>query len=297
MLFAFDEGFRIKPGQFTKLAEEICRRKQPDRRLQVRPLQFFTQLATKFAIHADIHICIGQLRDIFHMATQREDQVHLAADALDQAPDFGQVGRHVEGAVDRPDDVDARRRPELRVARAHLAPAGTELRPQPHDGAVGGLPLVLIDRAADEALQVAALRRHAAADHLRDGSRDNDSGKVRVLRRGGATHGILGTVLRERILVEPRDDNRQFMRRQRVRVVQHRRHWQVLATDGTVDDHPQSAHGREGVDRAPIAAGPVVIEDEHAQVPTASSDLAFARRSLRCRSRKPGGSTGLFLKP
>lgn len=73
---------------------------------------------------------------------------------------------------------------------------------------------------------------------------------------------------------------------------------QVLAADWPVDHHAQPAQRGEGVDRAPIAAGTVVIEHEHGQqLPTASSAFARMARSLRCRSRKPGGSTGLPAKP
>ena len=168
VLFAFDEGFRIKPGQFTKLAEEICRRKQPDRRLQVRPLQFFTQLATKFAIHADIHIRIGQLRDIFHMATQREDQIDLTANAFNQPANFSQVGWHIESAIDGANDIHARLFAFLARTRLWPAAARTKFTPEPHDGTISGLPLILINRAADEALQVAPLRRHTTADHFGD---------------------------------------------------------------------------------------------------------------------------------
>ena len=46
---------------------------------------------------------------------------------------------------------------------------------------------------------------------------------------------------------------------------------------GPVDDHLQALDRGEGVDRAPIAAGAVVIEDQ-GHVPTLASALAAAMR-------------------
>ena len=64
----------------------------------------------------------GKLLDVVDVRAEREDQIDLAADALDQAADFGEVGRHVEGAVDRADDVDARLRAfAARLRRLRLA--------------------------------------------------------------------------------------------------------------------------------------------------------------------------------
>ena len=47
----------------------------------------------------------GDVRD---MAAEREHHIDLGADAFDQPADLGEIGGHVEDAVDRPDDVDAR---------------------------------------------------------------------------------------------------------------------------------------------------------------------------------------------
>ena len=57
------------------------------------------------------------------------------------------------------------------------------------------------------------------------------------------------------------DDDRQFVRRQRVGVMEHRGDRQILAADGTVDDDLQALDRGEDIDGAPIAARPVVVED------------------------------------
>ena len=297
VLLPLDEGLGIEAREFAELAQEVGGGEDPEGRHQVGPFEGFTQPPPEFAVHADVHVGIRQLADVLDMAAQREDQVDLAADAFDQPADLREVGGHVEGAVDRPDDVDARLLAVLAQARLDLAALRAEFGPQPVDGAVGGLPLVLVDGARDEALQVGTLRRHAAADHLGDRTGHHHGGKVGVLRRGRALHRAFGAGLAQRLLVEARHHDRQLMRRQRIRVVQHRRHRQVLAAHRPIDHHTQPAHRGECVDGAPVAPCPVVIEDEHGQVPTASSALAFAARSLRCRSRKPGGSEGLSRKP
>ena len=76
-------------------------------------------------------------------------------------------------------------------------------------------------------------------------------------------HRPFGAGLAEIFLRETRDDDGQFMGRQRVGVVENRSDGQVLAADGAVDDDLQPLDGGEDIDRAPIAAGSVVIEDEH----------------------------------
>jgi hypothetical protein len=53
------------------------------------------------------------------------------------------------------------------------------------------------------------------------------------------------------------------VRRQRVGVVQHRGDRQVLAAHRAVDDDLQALDRGEDVDRAPVAACAIVIEDEH----------------------------------
>ena len=82
------------------------------------------------------------------------------------------------------------------------------------------------------------------------------------------------------VLAQPGDHDRQFMRRQRVGVVQHGGHRQVLAADRAVDDDLQALDGAEGVDRPPVAAGAVVILDQHA-----SASFRAARTRFACANR------------
>ena len=117
VLLALDERLGIDAQQFAELAQEFRGRVQADRRLQIRPLQRLAQHPAEFAVHADVDVGIDELRNIGQMAAEREHHVDFGADALDQPADFGEVGRHVEGAVDRPDDVD----PRLDAFRARLA--------------------------------------------------------------------------------------------------------------------------------------------------------------------------------
>ena len=77
----------------------------------------------------------------------------------------------------------------------------------------------------------------------------------------GALHRPFRPVPAELLLGEAGDDDRQLVRGQGVGVVQHRRHRQVLAADRAVDDDLQALDRGEDVDRAPVAAGPVVVED------------------------------------
>ena len=91
-----------------------------------------------------------------------------------------------------------------------------------------------------------------------------------------ALHRAFGAVAAELLLAEAGDDDRQLVRRQRVGVVQHRGDRQVLAADRAVDDDLQALDRGEDVDRAPVAAGAIVIEDEH-QI-RCSSALAAAMR-------------------
>ena len=169
---------------------------------------------------------------------------------------------HVEHAIARADDVHAR----LFAGSADLlfwrdALLGAKLAPQPGHRAVGALPLIFVDRARQEALDVGAFRRHAAADHFGDRAGDDDAGQIGIERPVGAAHRAFGAVTAEFLLRQPRDHDRQLMRRQRVGVVQHRRHRQILAADRPVDDDLQALDRGEDVDGAPIAAGAVVIED------------------------------------
>ena len=235
-----------------------------DRRLQIRPVERLAKRAAEFAVQADIDVGVREPRHVLDMAAERKHHIDVGADALDQPPDFGEVRRHVEGAVDRPDDVDPRlrsRRPAALRFGADLSWA--EFAPQPVDRAVGALPLILVDGPRQEALDVGAFRGHAAADHLGDGAGDHDRWQVRIEGRVRAPHRAFGAVAARAPLPKTRDDDRQFVRRQRVGIMQHRRDRQVLATDRTVDDDLQALDRGEGVDRAPVAACAIVVEDEH----------------------------------
>src|SRR4051812_24328059 len=101
------------------------------------------------------------------MTPQRESQIDFSPDALDEAPDLGQIRRGIEVAVGRTDDVDFRP-----LACAGLLACGypprAVLSPQPVECPVGALPLILIDRARQEALDVGSFRCHSATNHLGD---------------------------------------------------------------------------------------------------------------------------------
>src|SRR5262249_4642633 len=118
-------------------------------------------------------------------------------------------------------------------------------------------------------------------------------GKVAVEHRMRAFHRLLGALLTELFLRQAGDDDRQFVRRQRVGVVQYGGDGQVFAADRPVDDDLQPLDRGEHIHRAPIATGAIVIEDQHR--PGSSSALrAFACLSswrLK-RSRKSGRSAG-----
>ena len=91
-----------------------------------------------------------------------------------------------------------------------------------------------------------------------------------------ALHRAFGAGLAEFFLAEAGHDDRQFMRRQRIGVMQHRGDRQVLAADRAVDDDLHALDGGEGVDRAPIATRAIVVEDEHQIISSALRFLAWA---------------------
>ena len=111
-----------------------------------------------------------------------------------------------------------------------------ELAPQPRHRAVGALPLVLVDRPRQESLDIRALRRHAAADHLGDGSGDDDAGEIGVEGRVGALHRAFGAVAAKLLLREAGHDDRQFMRGEGVGIVEDRGDRQVFAADRSIDN-------------------------------------------------------------
>ena len=95
----------------------------------------------------------------------------------------------------------------------------------------------------------------------------------------GARHGAFGSVLPQLFFAEARYHDRQFVRRQRIRIMEHGRHRQIFAADRPVDDHLQSLDRGEHVNGAPISAGSVVIENQHQII--ASVSRAFALASCR----------------
>ena len=235
---------------------------QTDRGLKVGPIQRLAEQAAKFSVHADVDVGVDEARHVRHMAAEREDHVNLRADAFNQPADFRQIGGHVEDAVGRPDDIDARlgaRRRRLALGRVPLLRA--ELGPQPAHRAIGALPLVLVDRARQEPLNAGAFRGHPAADHLGDRAGDDDARQVGIERLVRAAHRAFRAVAAEFFFRKAGDDDRQFVRRQRVGIMQHRRDGQVFAAHRAVDDDLKSLYRGENVNRAPIAAGPIVIED------------------------------------
>ena len=89
------------------------------------------------------------------MRAERKDHIDLGADAFDEPPDLGQVRRRIEHAVCGTDDVDAGLLAFLPFARFRIAAFRLPvLRPQPEHGAISTLPLILIDRAGQEAMNV-----------------------------------------------------------------------------------------------------------------------------------------------
>ena len=276
LFLAGDERLRVEAGELAELAQEIRCREDAHRRLQVRFAQLLAQLAAELAVQTDVDVGFGEVRYFLEVRAQREHHVHLAADPFHQAADLGEVGRHVEGAVDRADQVDPRL--GLRRARLALGLGITEFVPQPDHRALGALPLVLVDGAGDEAPEVGAFRRDAAADHFGDAAGDHHRRHRLVAGAGGAAHRPLGAGHREIVLRQTGHDDRQFVRRQRVGVMQHRGHRQVFAADRPVDHHAQALHRGEGVNRAPVAARPVMVLHQHRVRPPPRR----ARKSRSC---------------
>ena len=169
MLFLLDERLGIEREQLTEFVEELCRRMQADRGLKIRLVQrLSTKEPSKFTVHHDVDVGIDQSWNVGNVRAKRKHHVDFRPDAGDQTRQLGQIGWHVEHAVGRANDVHARRRPfgPLLFARHLLSALHAVLRPEPVQGAVRALPLILVDRPREEALNVGSLRRHAAADHF-----------------------------------------------------------------------------------------------------------------------------------
>ena len=109
-----------------------------------------------------------------------------------------------------------------------------------------------------------------------------------------ALHCALGAVAAEFLLAETRWTTMgSFVRRQRVRIVEHGGHGQVLAADRAVDDDLQALDRGKGVDRAPVTARAVMIDDER-HTPTLSSALAAATRRAANLALNSGRGVGVF---
>ena len=65
------------------------------------------------------------------------------------------------------------------------------LLPQPVHGAVGALPLIFVDGARQEALQVGTFGRYAAANHFGNGASHHHGGQVGVECGVRTAHGAL----------------------------------------------------------------------------------------------------------
>ena len=150
-----------------------------DRRLQIRPAKRLTQKSAKFPVHADIRVGIAERGDVSKMRAQREGHVDLSTDAFDEAADLGDVGRHIEGAIDRANDIDPRLGALFAFARlGRFAFAGGKFRPQPLQRTIGTLPLILINGARQETLNIGAFGRDPATNHLSDGAGDHNGRQV-----------------------------------------------------------------------------------------------------------------------
>ena len=195
------------------------------------------------------------------MATERKHQIDLGANAFDQPTNFCKIRRSVEVTVARANQVDLGLRTVFPLGCRHLLAA--VFVPQPGQGAIGALPLVFVDCARQKSLDIGAFRRHAAANHLRNRSCNHDAGLVVGKGRVRALHGTFRAVLPQFLFAEPGHNDWQLVRRQAIGVVQHRGDRQVLAADWTVDNDLQALDRSEHVNRAPVAAGSIVIHDQH----------------------------------
>ncbi|MCU0686535.1 MAG: hypothetical protein MUF34_30525, partial [Polyangiaceae bacterium] len=83
---------------------------------------------------------------------------------------------------------------------------------EPEHRSVGALPLIFVDRAGQEALNVGAFGRDTAADHLGDRAGDHDAGQGRIERAVRAPHRPLGTLAPELFFGQAGDHHGQFVR-------------------------------------------------------------------------------------
>ena len=214
------------------------------------------------------------------MTAEWEHHVDFSANAFNQTANFCQVAGTVEGTVGGANDVDPRFFACWTLtewfARRYFAQA--IFAPQPIHGAVGALPLVFIDSARQEALNVGAFWRDAATDHLSDGACDHHGRQVGIQCCMSTLHGTFSAFAAQLLFCQASHHNGQLVRWQAIGVMQHRGDWQVLAAHRAVDHNLQTFDGGEHIHRAPITACAVMVQNERrldgAHVPIAS-DLRF----------------------
>ena len=91
---------------FAQSAQKFGGAVQTDRRLEVGCFQCLAELAAILAVQTDIRVGIGEGYHVVQRAAQRENQVDLCANTLNQPLNLGQVGGRVEVAIGRTNDVD-----------------------------------------------------------------------------------------------------------------------------------------------------------------------------------------------
>ena len=123
------------------------------------------------------------------------------------------------------------------------------------------MPLIFVDGARQEALDIGVFGRNATTDHLGNRAGDHDARLLGVQRLMRAPQSTLGTALSEFFLGQAGNNDRQFMRGERVGVVQYRGHGQVFATHRTINNDLQALDRREHIHGTPVSASAIVVED------------------------------------
>ena len=223
------------------------------------------------------------------MGAQRHDHVHIGPDAFDETANFVQIAGHVEHAIHRPKDIDAR----ARTFRAggfmrHPAFGHAKFGEDPGHRPVGAFPLIFINRARQEALNIGAHRGDAAADHLGNRSCHHHRRQSRVERFPRPAHCAFGTVTAQFLFAQARHHNRQLMGRQSVGIVQHRCYRQILTPNRAIDHHLQALDGTERINRAPIAPCPIMILHQHQIISSALAARAILSSFFWCIARNSG---------
>ncbi len=258
------KGSGSRPRSSPSVRRNFVVELDADRRLQVGLAQNLAQTAAELAVHADVDVGVHKVAHLGQVRAKRHHHVDLGADAFDQAPDLVQVGRHIEGAVHRPEDVHAGGIALFAfLLGRHPALGHAELGEDPGHRPVGAFPLILVDGARQEALDIGTLRRDATADHLGDGSGHHHCGKGGIECAPGPLHRAFGAVAAQLFLAETRCDDGQLVRGKCICVVQHGCDRQVLAAHRAVDHHLKALDRGKGVNRPPVAPCPVMILHQH----------------------------------